>query len=294
MPVSIVERALSVTLTRTGAAAQGRGAGSARRRRIALGLILPVTLVVLWEAAARVGLLAPNQLPAPTAVFQEMAGLAETGELFDHIGITLYRVFAGFFLGVAVATVLGSLTGYSRLGRELLDPLVQGLRNVPSLAWVPLFILWLGIFELSKVTLIAVGVFFPVYLNLMSGIQGVDRKLVEVGRVYRLSGFKLVRRVLLPATLPAYLVGLRSGLGLGWMFVIAAELMGASKGLGFLLLDGQMTSRPQVIIGSLVLFAIFGKLTDVILVTVSQRFVGWQDTFRTHGEDGEEARDAAH
>jgi sulfonate transport system permease protein len=288
--VSIVERALTSTVSRTATAPRlARGGG--RRRRIVLGLILPVTLVGLWEAAARAGLLAPNQLPAPTVVFQEMAGLAATGELFDHIGITLYRVFAGFLLGVAVATVLGSLTGYSRACRELLDPLVQALRNVPSLAWVPLFILWLGIFELSKVTLIAVGVFFPVYLNLMSGIQGVDRKLVEVGRVYRLTGFRLVRRVLLPATLPAYLVGLRSGLGLGWMFVIAAELMGASKGLGFLLLDGQMTSRPQVIIGSLVLFAIFGKLTDIILVTVGQRFVGWQDTFKTQGE---EARDAAH
>jgi len=290
--VSIVERALTSTVNRTAAAPRlARGGGAARQRRIVLGLVLPATLLLLWEAACRTGLFPPNQLPAPTVVFQEMAALAATGELFDHIGITLYRVFAGFLLGVAVATVLGSLTGYSRACRELLDPLVQALRNVPSLAWVPLFILWLGIFELSKVTLIAVGVFFPVYLNLMSGIQGVDRKLVEVGRVYRLTGFRLVRRVLLPATLPAYLVGLRSGLGLGWMFVIAAELMGASKGLGFLLLDGQMTSRPQVIIGSLVLFAIFGKLTDVILVTVGQRFVGWQDTFKTQGE---EAGDAAH
>jgi sulfonate transport system permease protein len=162
---------------------------------------------------------------------------------------------------------------------------------VPSLAWVPLFILWLGIYELSKVTLIAAGVFFPVYLNLMSGIQSVDRKLVEVGRVYRLSGLKLVRRVLLPATLPAYFVGLRSGLGLGWMFVIAAELMGASKGLGFLLLDGQMTSRPQVIIGSLVLFAILGKLTDVVLVAVGDRFVGWQDTFKSPAREADDAAD---
>jgi sulfonate transport system permease protein len=290
--VSIVERALTTTLSRSAPRLARRG-GSARQRRIVLGLILPVILLVLWEAACRAGLFPPNQLPAPTAVIQEMAGLAATGELFDHIGITLYRVFAGFLLGVAAATVLGSLTGYSRACRELLDPLVQALRNVPSLAWVPLFILWLGIFELSKVTLIAVGVFFPVYLSLMSGIQGVDRKLVEVGRVYRLSGFKLVRRVLLPATLPSYLVGLRSGLGLGWMFVIAAELMGASTGLGFLLLDGQMTGRPQVIIGSLVLFAIFGKLTDIVLVAVGNRFVGWEDTFKTQGE-GEEARDAAH
>ena len=288
--MSIVERALTTTLSRT-APRLARGGGSARHRRVILGLILPGALLLLWEVVCRAGLFPPNQLPAPTAVLQEMAGLAATGELFDHIGITLYRVFAGFLLGVAVATVLGSLTGYSRACRELLDPLVQALRNVPSLAWVPLFILWLGIFELSKVTLIAVGVFFPVYLNLMSGIQGVDRKLVEVGRVYRLTGFRLVRRVLLPATLPAYLVGLRSGLGLGWMFVIAAELMGASTGLGFLLLDGQMTSRPQVIVGSLVLFAIFGKLTDVVLVTVGQRFVGWRDTFKTQGE---EVPDAAH
>ncbi len=147
----------------------------------------------------------------------------------------------------------------------MLDPTLQALRNVPSIAWVPLFIVWLGIFETSKITLIAVGVFFPVYLNLMSGIQDVDRKLVEVGRVYRLSGCRLVRRVLLPATLPSYLIGLRGGLGLGWMFVVAAELMGASQGLGFLLVDGQMTGRVQVIIGRIVLFAMLGKLTDLRL-----------------------------
>jgi sulfonate transport system permease protein len=291
--VSIVERAQPAVSARTDSAAPrlARGGGAARRRRIGLGLILPAALLVLWAAACRAGVFPPNQLPAPSVVFQEMAGMAATGELLDHIGITLYRVFAGFLLGVAAATVLGSLTGYSRTGRELLDPLVQSLRNVPSLAWVPLFILWLGIYELSKVTLIAAGVFFPVYLNLMSGIQSVDRKLVEVGRVYRLSGLKLVRRVLLPATLPAYFVGLRSGLGLGWMFVIAAELMGASKGLGFLLLDGQMTSRPQVIIGSLVLFAILGKLTDVVLVAVGDRFVGWQDSFKSPGKERGDAAD---
>jgi len=290
--MALADRVSPTRLARAISAAPrlARGGGAAHRRRIGLGLVLPIALLVAWEAACRTGLIPPNKLPAPTAVFQEMAAMAATGELFDHIGITLYRVFAGFLLGAAVATVVGALTGYSRTCRELLDPLVQGFRSVPSLAWVPLFILWLGIYELSKVTLIAVGVFFPVYLNLMSGIQSVDRKLVEVGRVYRLSGWKLVRRVLLPATLPSYLVGLRSGLGLGWMFVIAAELMGASKGLGYLLLDGQQSSRPQVIIGALILFALFGKLTDVILVAVGNRLVGWQDSFRAQSEDG----DAAH
>lgn len=290
--MAVAERAPPTRLSGTGSAAPrlARGGGAARRRRLGLGLVIPAVLLVAWEAACRAGVFPPNQLPAPTAIVKEMAGLAATGELLGHIGITLYRVFVGFLLGAAAATIAGALTGYSRTCRDLLDPLVQALRNVPSLAWVPLFILWLGIYELSKVTLIAVGVFFPVYLNLMSGIQGVDRKLVEVGRVYRLSGWKLVRRVLLPATLPSYLVGLRSGLGLGWMFVIAAELMGASKGLGYLLLDGQQSSRPQVIIGALILFALFGKLTDVILVAVSDRLVGWQDSFEAQSK----ARDAAH
>ena len=135
-----------------------------------------------------------------------------------------------------VATVLGAAAGYSPLVRRLLDPSLQALRAIPSIAWVPLFVLWLGIFEASKITLIAVGVFFPVYLGVMGAIQSVDRKLVEVGRAFRLSDVAMVRRILLPAVLPAYVISLRSGLGLGWMFVAAAELLGASEGLGYLLI----------------------------------------------------------
>src|SRR5262245_17373082 len=283
--------ALSRTGRRSTASRLLPGGRQTSFRALWRGLVLPVALLVLWELAGRAGWLAPNKFSSPSAIGQEMWKLAAAGELAGHIAITLYRVFAGFLIGTAVATIVGSLTGYSKMAREFLDPTIQSLRNVPSIAWVPLFILWLGIFETSKVTLIAVGIFFPIYLNLMSGIQNVDRKLVEVGRAYRLSGFRLVRRVLLPATLPAYLVGLRSGLALGWMFVIAAELMGASKGLGYLLLDGQQMGHPQTIIGSIVLFAIFGKLTDMILVAIGHRFVGWQDSFQAQTE-GE--RNAAH
>lgn len=243
------------------------------------GALLPGALLALWEALARAGVLPPNLLPAPTKVLATIAELARTGELWQHIGITLGRVALGFGLGAAWATVLGAATGYSRRVFHLLDPLLQGVRNIPSLAWVPLFILWMGIYETSKVVLIAVGVFFPVYLNLMNGVQGVDRKLVEVGRVYRLLGWQLVRRVFLPATLPAYFVGLRSGLGLGWMFVVAAEIMGANKGLGFLLVDGQMTGRPQTILASILLFAVLGQLTDAALAALSRRLLRWQDTY---------------
>ena len=182
-------------------------------------------------------------------------------------------------LGTAVATVLGAVVGYSRQAGDYLDPTLQALKAVPSLAWVPLFILWFGIFEVSKVFLIAVGVFFPVYLNLVSGIRSTDRKLVEVGRVNGLGRFDLVWRILIPAALPSYLTGLRAGLALGWMFVIAAELMGASKGLGFLMLDGQMTGRPATIVAALILFAVAGKISDALLVAVGQRAVAWQDDF---------------
>jgi sulfonate transport system permease protein len=247
-----------------------------------IGLIVPTILLLAWELFSRIGFFAPNLLPAPSTIVITLYNLAVSGSLFSHIGVTLYRVLVGFFLGAIVATFVGALTGYSRTFRHLLDPLLQALRSVPSLAWVPLFILWLGIFETSKIALIAVGVFFPVYLNLMSGIQGVDRKLVEVGRIYRLNSFQLIRRVFLPATLPSYIVGLRSGLGLGWMFVVAAELMGASQGLGFLMVDGQTTGRPAIIIASLILFAIFGKLTDAILASIGHCLIAWQDSYGSH------------
>jgi len=172
-------------------------------------------------------------------------------------------------LGEIVAVIGGSGSGKSTL-----------LRAIPSIAWVPLFILWLGIFEASKVTLIAVGVFFPVYLGLMGAIQSVDRKLVEVGRAFRLTDVEMVRRILLPAVLPAYVLSLRSGLGLGWMFVIAAELMGASEGLGYLLIDGQQLGKPAEIVAAIVAFAIVGKATDWLIVLAAAPFLRWEDVVR--------------
>jgi sulfonate transport system permease protein len=148
---------------------------------------------------------------------------------------------------------------------------------------VPLFILWLGIFETSKVALIAVGVFFPVYLGVMGAILSVDRKIVEVGRAFRLSGPAMIRRILLPAVLPAFVVALRVGLGLGWMFVVAAELMGASEGLGYLLVDGQQLGKPAQIFAAIVVFAILGKITDWLIVIAAAPLLRWQDAFAGQG-----------
>lgn len=251
-------------------------------------LFLPLILLLAWQGLASLGVFPAYVLPAPATVYGELADLAARGELLEHVAVTFWRVAVGFLAGGLAATLLGALTGYSRTARAYLDPTLQALKAVPSLAWVPLFILWFGIFETSKITLIAVGVFFPVYLNLMSGIQGTDRKLVEVARVNNLSRLDLVRRILIPATLPSYMTGLRSGLALGWMFVIAAELMGASQGLGFLMVDGQMTGRPAIIIGALLLFALAGKLSDAAVAAVGRSLTAWEDGFAAN----EERRDA--
>ena len=251
-----------------------------RWRSTILALLIPVILVVAWEISVKRGLIDLNLYSSPIQILSEISKLLADGVLAQHLESTFLRVMFGFAAGVIIATFLGAVTGFSRLSRELLDPLLQSLRSIPSMAWVPLFILWLGINESSKISLIALGVFFPVYLNLMNGVQNVDRKLVEVGLVAGFRGPELVWRVILPASLPAYLVGLRQGLALGWMFVVAAEIMGASRGLGYLLIDGEATGRPAIMIASVILFGICGKLTDGLIVRLSGRCLHWQDVYR--------------
>ena len=262
--------------------AAGISATSRRFRpfgRPLLGLILPLGLALSWELIVSLGLSNGRLMPPPSKVLATMAELARSGELTRHVVATLTRVGAGFALGLITGTVLGAISGYWGAVRRLLDPTVQALRAIPSIAWVPLFILWLGIFELSKVALIAAGVFFPVYLGVMGAILSVDRKVVEVGRTFRLSGPAMIRRILLPAVLPAYVVALRVGLGLGWMFVVAAEFMGASEGLGYLLIDGQQLGKPAQIVAAIVAFAIIGKTTDWIISAVAAPFLRWEDAF---------------
>jgi len=251
----------------------------ARYARPALGLLLPVGLALLWELIVWLGYSNGRLVPPPSRIFATIVELAKSGELSKHIVATLMRVALGFGLGVVAGTILGAVSGYWALARRLLDPTVQALRAIPSIAWVPLFILWLGIFETSKVALIAAGVFFPVYLGVMGAILSVDRKIVEVGRTFRFSGFTMIRRILLPAVLPAYVVSLRVGLGLGWMFVVAAEFMGASEGLGYLLIDGQQLGKPAQILAAIVVFAILGKTTDWLIEIAAAPFLRWQDAF---------------
>jgi sulfonate transport system permease protein len=275
--MSNIDQALSAPLEAT--APTIRAARTGWSLSWTLGLLVPVAAGLAWELLVNAGQVNGRLVPPPSRVFAALLELAQTGELTRHVLATSARVAAGFALGVVAGTIIAAATGYSALLRRLLDPTLQGLRAVPSIAWVPLFILWLGIFEASKVTLIAAGVFFPVYLGTLGAILTIDRKIVEVGRVFRLSAFALVRRILLPAILPAYVLALRGGLGLGWMFVVAAEFMGASEGLGYLLVDGQQLGKPDQIVAAILTFALLGKLSDWLLVAGAAPFLRWVDPY---------------
>lgn len=260
------------------------GKTESRRNRFTLldhplvGIVFPVAVVLMWELLVRAGIMGGRLMPPPSRILAALWELWVSDDLVNHIWVTLKRVLFGFALGAAAGTALGALTGFLPRVARILDPTLQALRAIPSIAWVPLFILWFGIFERSKVALISVGVFFPVYLGVYGAVAGVDRRIVEVGRIYRLSGFELVRRIFMPSILPDYLLALRSGLGLGWMFVVAAEFMGASEGLGYLLIDGQQLGKPDQILAAILIFAIVGKATDTILILLTAPLLRWQDT----------------
>ena len=239
------------------------------------GLVLPLILLGLWHWAATRGSFSRSQLPTPASVLDAARELMDRGTLWGHIAITVQRVVIGFGVGAAAGIVIGSVVGLNRIASRLLSPLIQSLRAVPSLAWVPLLVLWMGIYEGPKITLIAIGAFFPVFTTVATGFAHADRKLVEVGRAYGLTGTSLVTGVLLPAAGPTIAAGLRLGLAQAWLFVVAAELIASSKGLGFLLIDSQNVLRTDILILSIILLAILGKATDLVLSIAERRLLRW-------------------
>ncbi len=250
------------------------------RPRLLLRLVVPLALLVLWQLVLELGVYTHGQLPPPLDVLAAARELAARDELGVHVGISVQRVLVGFVWGAAIAVFFGLAIGLSRTVEEMVAPTLQAVRAVPSLAWVPLFLLWLGYGETSKLALVALGAFFPIYTNLVAGIRQIDRKLVEVGRAYGLRGLSLVRGVMLPASLPSLLTGLRLGLAQGWLFLVAAELLGASQGLGFLVIDGSNTGRVDFVVLSIVLLALIGKTSDWLLGLLERRLLRWSDTFK--------------
>ena len=238
--------------------------------RAAVGLAVPVLLLLAWWSATAAGAVSAVQLPSPQAVVRAGVDLAERGDLWTHIGISTQRVLLGFAIGAVLGLAVGSALGLSRWADALLAPLIGALRAVPSLAWVPLLILWMQIGEDSKVTLIAIGAFFPVFTTVHAALRHVDPHLVEAGRAFGYHGLSLLRTVQLPAVVPAVFSGLRLALAQAWLFLVAAELIASSMGLGFLLTDSQNNGRTDRLILAIILLAVLGKVSDWVLGLVER------------------------
>ena len=274
MSSNVFARAVAAGTIQTGVARQRFRLGSIG---LPHGLILPITLTALWELVSRAGWVAPHLLPPPSALLDTFVVLIRDGSLWRHIGVSSARVAAGFAIGASLGLALGSATTLNARLHRLLDPSLQALRAVPSLAWVPLLLLWLGIDTAPKLALIAIGTFFPMYLATASGLRDVDRKLVEVGQQLGLSPRAVLLKIYLPASLPALFTGLRASLGLGWMFLVAAELIAATSGLGYLLTDGRETGRADLVLIAIITLAILGKASDALLVAIERRTLVWRD-----------------
>src|SRR5690625_4374967 len=258
---------------RRASAASGTDLLSRRTVQAALGAVLPLCLLGVWQVLSSSGVFSFVQLPPPAAVVAAGGDLIARGELWTHIGASIQRVVLGFVGGGALGIVLGSVVGLSRLAHAVSAPLIGAFRAVPSLAWVPLLLLWIGIGEDSKVVLIAIGAFFPVYTTVASSLRHVDAQLVEAARTFGYRGLRLLLTVQLPAVVPSVFSGLRLALAQAWLFLVAAELIASSMGLGFLLTDSQNNGRTDRLILAIILLATLGKITDTLLGLAEQRVI---------------------
>lgn len=254
--------------TRPGSAA--RTFWDRRAVRIVGGLLVPLAILGVWQAVTSSGLIPSYRLPAPATVVQAAVQLADSGDLWIHIAISVQRVLLGFAIGSVVGLAGAALVGLTRAGDVLLSPTLAAFRAIPSLALVPLLLLWMGIGEDSKVTLIAIGAFFPVFTTVSVALRQVDPHSVEMARSFSLRGFALFRTVQLPSVVPSIMSGLRLALAQSWLFLVAAELIAASMGLGWLLTDSQSTGRVDRILLAIVLLALLGTLTNGILSLVQK------------------------
>ncbi|MGA9175559.1 MAG: ABC transporter permease subunit [Thermoactinomyces sp.] len=241
-----------------------------------LSWCVPAILIILWQILSSIGWISTKTLPAPITVVQTAIRLTESGELFHHIGDSAARALLGLGIGGSIGLVLGFLNGIYPIAEKLLDSTVQMLRNIPHLALIPLAIMWFGIGEESKLFLVALGVFFPIYLNTFHGIRNIDPGLIEVGKVYRLTNGALFWHIILPNAMPSILIGLRYALGIMWLTLIVAETISADSGIGYMAMNAREFMQMDVVVLSILLYALLGKLADILAKILENRCLRWR------------------
>lgn len=246
-----------------------------------LPFLIPVGVILFWQLSSSLGWLSSGVLPSPWAVLQDGITLTKSGELPKNLSISLYRATVGLLIGGGLGLVLGFLNGTSRHCRLLLDSSIQMIRNVPHLALIPLIIIWLGINESAKISLVAIGTLFPVYINTLNGIRSVDPDLIEMGRSYDLSRKQLFQKIIFPAALPQILVGVRYALGVMWTTLIVAETLSASSGIGYMATNAEDYVDMETVVLCIVIYAILGKLSDLVAKGFEALLLDWQSTKRS-------------
>ena len=245
-----------------------------------LPFLLPVTVIVAWQAASSLGLIGNRLMPSPLAVAYAFWDKATSGQLATDIWASAQRAVSGLIVGGSIGFLLGLANGVSKLSYSLTDTTLQMLRTIPNLALIPLVILWFGIGEEAKLFLTALGVFFPIYLNTLHGVRNVDPQLIEMGRVYGMSNWTLFRKVIFPGALPSIFVGLRFSLGIMWLTLIVAESMAASSGIGHMANQAREFMLTDVVVLALVIYALLGKFADLLAKTLESLTLQWHPAFQ--------------
>ncbi|WP_016867804.1 MULTISPECIES: aliphatic sulfonate ABC transporter permease SsuC [Fischerella] len=240
---------------------------------------VPISILVVWQLLSSIGLIPTRILPAPLSVFSAAIELAKTGELFRNITISATRAITGFLVGGSIGFGLGLLNGISPIAEKLLDTSIQMLRNIPNLALIPLVILWFGIGDEARLFLVSLGVMFPIYLNTFHGIRSVDPGLIEMGKIYGLSAWGLFWRIILPGAMSSILVGVRFSLGIMWLTLIVAETIAADSGIGYMAMNAREFMQTDVVVLSILLYALFGKLADVVARGLENYWLQWNPNY---------------
>jgi sulfonate transport system permease protein len=244
--------------------------------------IVPLAIVVVWQVACVSGVVPARVLPAPSDVALAGWKLLLSGELVRNIWVSFWRAGVGFVIGGGIGFAFGLMNGLSQLSNKLTDTTLQMVRNIPHLALIPLVILWFGIDESAKLFLVALGVFFPIYLNTLHGIRTVDPQLIEMGRIYGMSDGGLFRRVFFPGALPSIFVGVRFALGIMWLTLIVAETIAASSGLGYMAMQAREFMQIDVVVLSILIYALLGKLADSASRVLERLTLSWHPAFQKH------------
>lgn len=240
-----------------------------------LYITLPIILIVIWEGFALAGKLTPYTMPAPMTIINTAIDYIKDGSLFQDIGVSFIRVLEGFLIALVSAFILGIIVSIFSKVEIFTDLVLQILRPIPPIAWIPLAILWFGIGESSKVFIIFFGAFFPIFLNTVEGVKNIDSKYFELARVYEVPKLKMIKKIVIPGALPSIMTGIRLGLGNAWVCVVAAEMIGATSGVGFMLADGRSLSRPDIVIIGMLIVGIVGKIMDDALKFLRKKLITW-------------------